>query len=238
MSKKVVFKITIDAIMTVLLVLLMGYMLIGEEFHEWIGLLTFILFLIHHILNMSWLKNIFKGKYTIQRRVNTLINILIFICMIGLMISSVILSKYVFSFLNIKIGMSFARTTHMICSYWGFALMSIHLGMHGNMILKIIKKYVVKRELHEFTQTIISIVIFVFCAYGIYSLFNLNILSYMFFQKTFVLFDFEATLIKFFSQYISIMFLFCTFGYFLIKIINCINSKGANKYESGKSNSR
>lgn len=33
-----------------------------------------------------------------------------------------------------------ARTIHMFCSYWGFALMSLHFGFYGNMFLGISKK--------------------------------------------------------------------------------------------------
>ena len=28
-----------------------------------------------------------------------------------------------------------ARNVHMLCAYWGFLLMSVHLGMHWNMMV-------------------------------------------------------------------------------------------------------
>lgn len=52
MSKKI--RITIDIIMTVMLPLLMAYSLIGETFHEVVGTVIFVLFIIHHILNRKW----------------------------------------------------------------------------------------------------------------------------------------------------------------------------------------
>ena len=59
MKPKTVVKISADYAMSVLLLLLMTYELIGQEAHEWIGIAAFALFVFHHIVNRSWLKNIF-----------------------------------------------------------------------------------------------------------------------------------------------------------------------------------
>ena len=64
MKPKLIIKILVDIGMTVALLLLMSYSLIGEAAHEWIGMGMFGLFIVHHILNVHWFKNLFKGKYT------------------------------------------------------------------------------------------------------------------------------------------------------------------------------
>jgi hypothetical protein len=61
------WKIIIDILMTVLLLLSMSYLLVGEEMHEWIGSGLFLLFIVHHILNRKWFTTVFKGKYTALR---------------------------------------------------------------------------------------------------------------------------------------------------------------------------
>ena len=63
MKPKMIAKLAVDILMTVLLLLLMGYQFWGEAAHEWIGAGMFVLFLAHHLLNLNWHKNIFKGKY-------------------------------------------------------------------------------------------------------------------------------------------------------------------------------
>lgn len=55
--------------------------------------------------------------------------------MIGSMVSGIILSRHVLSFLPISGGRAFARKLHMLSAYWGFALMSLHLGLHWSMIM-------------------------------------------------------------------------------------------------------
>lgn len=48
MKPKAIVRIGIDIGMTVLLLLLMAYELIGSSLHEWIGLAMFVLFVCHH----------------------------------------------------------------------------------------------------------------------------------------------------------------------------------------------
>ena len=103
----------IDLAMTAALPVLMCYSIVGETAHEIIGTVMFCLFIAHHILNFGWIKTLFKGKYDLRRSVNTAVNALVFLCMIGLMYSGVVISKHVFTFVNIG-GAGFARTLHVL----------------------------------------------------------------------------------------------------------------------------
>ena len=51
MKQITILKIVVDIGLTVMLLLLMTYELIGEAAHEWLGIGMFALFIIHHILN-------------------------------------------------------------------------------------------------------------------------------------------------------------------------------------------
>ena len=104
--------------MTTALLGVMGYQCWGEEAHEWVGSGLFVLFIIHHILNGNWHRNLLRGKYTPVRMLQTGINLLVFLAMLGLMVSGVMMSNYVFDFLPIHGGMSFARLLHMAASHW------------------------------------------------------------------------------------------------------------------------
>ena len=48
MKPKMIGKITVDLGMTILLMLLMAFELIGRTAHEWIGAGMFVLFIFHH----------------------------------------------------------------------------------------------------------------------------------------------------------------------------------------------
>ena len=45
-------------------------------------------------------------------------------------------------FLRIEGGMMLARRLHILGAYWGFALMSFHLGLHWSMLMGMAKKTV------------------------------------------------------------------------------------------------
>lgn len=94
-----------------------------------------ILFIAHHIANRKWYGAIGKGRYTCFRIVQTVLIGLIFLCMIGSMISGIILSRYVFAALPVHTGYEVAGNLHILCAYWGFVLMAVHLGLHWNGIL-------------------------------------------------------------------------------------------------------
>ena len=140
MKRKQIVKIAVDIAMTAVLLLLMTYELIGQVSHELLGIIMFVLFILHHILNNRWTKNLIKGKYTTLRTLQTVLVVLVLFSMAGSIFSGVMLSRHIFSFLPFSDGLSFARNLHMLSAYWGFVFMSLHLGFHWNMIMGMAKR--------------------------------------------------------------------------------------------------
>ena len=103
-------RLTLDIAMTILSIILMGgnYLFPADIVHEILGVGLFILWVIHVILNRRWYGAIFKGKYKPYRVMQTVINCGILICTIFLMVSGIILSNHVFTFLGIESGLGFA----------------------------------------------------------------------------------------------------------------------------------
>ena len=91
-------------LMAALLILLMACTLVGEKVHEWMGIGMFILFILHHILNIQRCHNLFKGKYTPFRIMQTVLVVLALVSMCGSMVSGIILSRHALSFLPIRGG--------------------------------------------------------------------------------------------------------------------------------------
>ncbi len=97
---KAILKILVDSLMTLALLLLMGFQFWGDAAHEWIGMGMFILFFAHHILNWNWYKNLFRGRYSAVRICGAIIDVLLVMTMIALVYSNVVMSRYVFGFLD------------------------------------------------------------------------------------------------------------------------------------------
>ena len=213
MNPKQIIKIFIDISMTVVILLLMSYSLMGEKAHEWLGIVMFVLFILHHILNRNWSRNLFMGRYTPFRILQTILVLLALVSMCGSMLSGIVLSRYTLSFLPITGGQSWARTLHMLCAYWGFVIISLHLGLHWNIMMSMAKRMFDKSSVIR-TWTARTIGIFI-AGYGIYAFVKRQIGSYMFLKIQFVFFDYKEPLILFLSDYIAVMGLFVFIGHYL-----------------------
>lgn len=218
MKKKFVFKIAVDMVMTVLLLFLMARQLTGDSAHEWLGAGMLILWIAHHILNRSWYSHLFKGKYTPVRILQTVTNFAVLFSMLGLMVSGIILSREVFVFLPISGGIALARPLHVLSAFWGFVLMALHLGLHWNMILGIIRKTagpVTSKPL----RIILRIAGAMIAGYGLYAFLKNQFLSYMFLSSHFVFFDYERPVLLFFTEYMAIMGLFIFLAHYVSKAL-------------------
>ena len=225
MKPKMIFNISIDFVMTILLLLLMAKQLTGDTVHEWIGAGIFILWILHHILNFKWYEHIHKGKYTPYRIFQLVVNILLLLSMLGTMVSAIIISREVFTFLPISGGISIARPLHILCAFWGFVLIALHLGLHWNMILAMVRKMsgTVLSKLVRIALHIISVLIAV---YGVYAFLKNQFFAYMFLTSSFVFFDFERPVFLFFTEYLAIMGLFVFLAHY--------GTKGLQKLSGGK----
>lgn len=215
----------IDFLMTVLLLCLMAYQITGQELHEWFGAGMLILFIVHNILNIRWYGNLFKGKYKLLRIVQTIVNISVLISMLCLGYSGIVMSRHVFAALPIHGSMATARSMHMAASYWGFVLMSIHLGMHWGMIVGMFRRLLKGRKLPGAAVWGLRLAAAVIAGYGLFCFIQKDIVSYMFLKNQFVFFDFEQSAISVFAEYIAMMGFWIFVSFYIIRGIGKISGK-------------
>lgn len=217
-------KILLDIAMTIMFIILMGYYATGNEVHEILGTITFILFITHNILNIKWYKSIFKGKHRFQRTFHIVINLLLFLAMIGMMISGIMISSTVFSFFNIPTTI-FARRLHMVSTSWGFVLMSIHVGLHiAGMMNKLNNK--MKNNAFEYVYYFALILMI---GIGVYSFISNKVYEDMFLLNDFKFFDYEQSPILFYLEYVTILFGIALVIYFIFKFMTKIRNKNKVK---------
>ncbi len=205
MKPKFTVKLIVDALMTILLLGLMGYHLWGEKAHEWIGAGMLVLFIAHHLLNLNWYRNLFKGKYTAFRTLTLCVDVLLLISMLVQMYSGIAMSRYVFSFLPVDGGMSFARRFHILGFYWGFLLMSLHLGLHWNMLLGVVRKNISFLKTSRVSKVISPVVGVVIAGYGVYAFIKRDFLTYLFLKSEFIFLDYSESKILFYIDYLTLI---------------------------------
>ena len=216
MKKKI--RIIVDCGMTLLLPLLMAYSLVGEAVHEYLGIGMFLLFVAHHILNIAWWKHIFRGKYTPLRVLGTAVNLALAMIMLALPISGMILSRHVFRFLHFG-GTSTARTIHLLASYWGLVLMSLHAGMHGSVMAGMLRKVAHTQQTSKIRTWSLRVIAVLLAACGVHAFVKNKISSYLFLQTQFVFIDFSQPIIQSLLEYCAITVLFMVAGYYAVKTL-------------------
>ena len=193
-------RMAVDAAMIALLPCLMAYSLIGETFHECAGTAMLALFIAHHILNRGWFKGLFRGRISPYRAFQTAVDLLLCIVMVCLPLSGILMSKHLFTFLpaaNLAAG---ARTVHLLAAYWGFLLMSLHLGLHLDRMIK-------NKPLWLRGAAAAAAV------YGLFAFFRRGLPEYLFLRSRFVFFDLSQPRLWFFADYLAIMVLFALLGH-------------------------
>ena len=172
------------------LVLMGGNGLFNGLVHEILGVVLFILWIVHVIWNRAWIKGVLKGKYNALRIVRTVINAGVIVCVLFLIISGVMLSNHVFSWLGIESGASFARNAHMLASHWYLVFVSLHIGLHLSLFIR---------------GKVAMGITLALAAYGIYAFVARGLWKYLTLQQPFFFLDLECGYLLFALDYIAIM---------------------------------
>lgn len=217
MKKKI--QLIIDISMTLLLPLLMAYSLIGEAFHEVVGIAMFVLFIVHHILNRKWYGALFKGKYNARRIFQTVLNMLLLLVMILQPVSGILMSKHLYTFLPTLPISAQARSIHMLLAYWGYVLMCIHAGTHLTAPLgKLARK-------GKKTSMILYVILGCISIYGCVAFVQRGFPGYMSGKTAFAFFDYGEPILLFLFDYLAIMVLIMMIGYLTVYALSRLRTK-------------
>ena len=216
-------RMTIDIAMTVVLIGLMAYSLIGELTHEILGTAMIVQFVVHHILNRRWFGALTKGKYRAFRSFQTGLVFLMMVSVLASAVSGIVLSQHLYRFLNISKGAGIARSVHMVCAYANYILMSLHLGLHWNVMLHAMRKSKTKTTgLRAWALRGIAAAI---AAYGAVAFVQRQIGEYLFLKTHFLFLDPTQPIFFFFLDYMAIMGLFVFCGHYLGKALKLLDNR-------------
>ena len=172
---KRLLKLTLDAIMLVLLVLMYKKQVISLAFHEIGGLALIGLFVIHHLVNAKWIGSVTRKLFSKDTpgvvRARYIVDVLLLLAFLAIGVTGILISKVVFSF---HIQGNF-KTLHYFASALAVILMGVHLGLHADYIFgKALRKGASKA-----VKVALSVVIAAMIAFGGYSLFATSFVRYL-----------------------------------------------------------
>lgn len=224
-------KIAVDVLMAAGMLFMSGYHLWGDIAHEWVGAGIFALFIVHHILNLNFCKNLFTGKFSAYRITLIIVDFLALASMLALMYSGITMSRHVFTFLKIESGLALARRLHILGSYWGILIMGLHLGLHWSMFLNAVDKKLKIKSASKIRNVICFSAGALIACYGAYVLIKRDFFTYMFLKSEFVFLDYEESKILFYLDYLAVIGL-CVFTvHYFSKLFKRITLKNKNFFE-------
>lgn len=212
-------RIFIDLVMTILILFALAFRITGDVLHEWIGIVVYILFVIHNIMNHYWYKQLFikKKKRSFNRRFNAIINLFLIVIMSVALVTGLAQSKSVLGFLDLT-GSMLLRQIHSVSSYWGYILISVHLGIHWQMVSKYFFGKLTNNINRGFYQFLFPTLGFGMAIGGVWAFIERDMYSKLLLGMSFDFWDKSAVL--FFVYHLFIMALFVWITFYILKVIS------------------
>ena len=204
-----IIKRIVDAVLTVLLMLLMAFQVTGDVLHEWLGIGMTVTLTLHHILNRKWYKAVFKGKYSPYRIVMTAVNTLMLAAIALTALSGMSMSGHAVPFMYGLINVMTARTLHLAMSYWSFILMGVHIGLH-------IKAMTAKMP--DKGKMVFKAILTGVSGVGLWLFLKGDIVNYITFRTHFAFLDYTAAKWLVILQNLAMLLFFVLVGYVLSEV--------------------
>jgi hypothetical protein len=169
-------KFSLDLLMVIVFALLFNKMVIaGLAFHEIAGLAVGFAFILHMLLNWRWIKQVtlelFSNKIPGKTKFGYILNVLLLLVMGYVVVSGVLVSKYLFP--NLRFGNEmFLKSTHISLSYFTLLLLGIHLGLHWDWVMKMCKRMfgiTQNRNVFGYVAKVAVVLVLLLGVYNVYS---------------------------------------------------------------------
>lgn len=204
MKRKTILRLITDVLMSGLILFSMANRLTENAVHEIIGVLMFVFFVQHQVLNWRWYRYLVKGRYDLRRAVNALVNGLLLLAFVVLIGSSVMISRTLFSFPGTDSSLTL-RQVHTTMAYWFLVLSAIHLGIQWPRLVRMLKTVFPRSAGINVYRSLRWVLAALIVGVGIYASFERDVGSKLFMAYAFDFWDFERSVTEFFIFNLAII---------------------------------
>ncbi len=209
-------KMAVDLAAAVFLLTAMGFRITGSSLHEWIGIGTFTLFVVHNALNYRWYAGLLKGNYGWFRIVNTSVNMLLLLAIFVLFITGMITSRILFPFVPSPEGM-LVRQLHALAAYWSLILASIHLGLHWKTVMVFGRKMIGNPKPNRVRSVILRLLVILIAVFGVKASFDRNVGSKLVMYYSFDFWNPDESVLAFYGTYLAITAVWIVAAHYTMK---------------------
>ena len=211
MTPLFLFRLFLDLVAVSLLLAAMGYSWSGTALHEIMGTAMFLLLVAHNIFNRPWYGTITKGRREARGIITKTVNLSLLASMLTLLVTSVIISQTVFSFLPLSSTFT-TRQIHTTVAYLVLLIAAVHLGMHWTVIMGIVRARLGIQSASLLRTSLLRGLAAMIAAGGVYALFEEGVVSKLLMQLSMEFPTFST--LSFFANHIAIVGLFACLAHY------------------------
>ena len=197
-------RLGLDAAATALLLAGLAYWWLGNFAHELIGAGMFLLLLIHNLFNRRAWGNVTRGRYDSRRRLNITIILLLAAAMVGLLITSVVISRNLFG-LYATGNVSLARRVHSAAAFWALVVVALHLGTRWTVVMASLRNAFGLRPGLAIRTLTLRLATLGIALHGVRAMFEMTLASKLLMLPALDMWDFSEATAGFFLNYLAIM---------------------------------
>jgi hypothetical protein len=219
-------RLVLDFVAAGLLLAALAYNWMGNLVHEIIGTAMFLLLIGHNLFNRRWYGTVLKGKPEARQVITKTINLSLLVSMLTLLVTSVIISQAVFSFLPFTSTVS-ARQLHTMAGYLALLIVAVHLGLHWTMIMGVVRRLCGITEESQTRVFILRLLSLAIAAFGAQSLIVVNVSSKILMQFSMEFWDFDSATMAFFLHHAAIVGLGTVIGHYGLQVLQIRRRRAA-----------
>lgn len=197
-------RLALPGAMAALLLLSLAYWWLDNLPHELFGTAVFALLGWHFAMNRVWFKNLFRGKYSVRRAIIVALHLVLIVNMLVLFLTSIIISKSVFSVLPIPDSI-YLRDVHWFSAYWVMIIVGIHVGLHWTRVMAIVRSLLRLSQAGAGRALTLKGLALLTVAFGLWSWSVLGVWGKLTFTYSLEFWDFTASVSPFFGHWAGVM---------------------------------
>lgn len=211
-------RLILDFIAASLLLATYAYNGLGNIAHEVIGSAMFALLITHNIFNRRWYARIVKRREA-RGTISKVITLSLLFTMLSLLVTSVIISQTVFSFLPVATSFT-ARQAHTLVAYGALLFVALHLGLQWSMIMGLVRGRLGLEANNRLRSWILRVLALGIAAYGVHSLLALNVGSKLLMQVAMGFTDFQVSSPVLLAQHSAVVGLGVCLSHYALKLLS------------------
>lgn len=193
-----------------LLTFALAYWWLGNLAHEIAGLVLLVVLLRHLLNNLTWWKQLGRGRWTARRALTTALTLCLAVDLLALAGTSIVISESLFALLPFPPSFGL-REVHWFAAFWMVPLAGLHIGMNASRIGRF-----AGQALGLTLSAPLRLVLWAIGAglawAGLSSGAVLGLWPRLAFQYSLAMWDFNAAVLPFFLHWVAVLGLFVFAG--------------------------